>query len=103
MGKADAFILTERPELSWGPELGMEFHETFELDLPLCDGETLVVGNTKIERVHIPGHTPGATSYFFQLFDGTNDYTVGIHGGTGLNTLTDEYLAKYSLSHEARR
>ena len=79
MGEDDAFILTKRPELSWAPEYGVE-----------------------IECVHIPGHTPGSMSFFFSVSDG-NDYTVGIHGGPGVNTLTSEYLTKYHLSRDTRR
>jgi len=102
MGEDDAFILTERPELSWAPEYGVEFHESFALDIPLRDGQTLTVGNVEIECVHIPGHTPGSMSYFFSVAE-HEDYTVGIHGGPGLNTLTEEYLAKYGRSNEARQ
>lgn len=103
MGEDDMFILTERPELSWAPEYGVEFHETFALDHPLRDGQIVALGNIEIECVHIPGHTPGAMSYFFRICDAQQDYTVGIHGGPGLNTLTNEYLAKYGLSNEARQ
>ena len=30
-------VLTERPELSWAPEYGVEFHEVFDVDRPLWD------------------------------------------------------------------
>ena len=103
MGEDDAFILNERTELSWGPEYGVDFHETFKLNLPLHDGETLTIGNTEVECVHTPGHTPGSMSFFFKVCDGTKDYTVGIYGSPGLNTLTDEYLTMYGLSHDARQ
>jgi metallo-beta-lactamase class B len=103
MGKDDAFILNERTEICWGPEYGADFHETFKLDLPLHDGEILSIGNTEVECVHTPGHTPGSMSFFFKVFDGTRDYTAGIFGSPGLNTLTDEYLARYGLSLDARQ
>ena len=102
LGEDDAFILTERPELSWAPEYGVEFYESFAVDTLLHDGERIRLGATEIECVHIPGHTPGSMSYFFGISDGGRDYTVGIHGGPGLNTLTDEYLTKYGLSVETR-
>jgi metallo-beta-lactamase class B len=103
MGKDDAFILTERPELSWAAEYGVKFHETFALDVPLRDGQTITLGDTKIHCIRTPGHTPGAMSYLFELCDGGKKYTAGIHGGPGLNTLTDDYLTKYDLPYEARR
>ncbi len=102
MGIDDEFILTERPELSWSPEYGVDFHESFVLDCPLRDGQTLTIGKIDIECVHTPGHTPGSMSFFFQIHDGRNEYAVGIHGGPGINTLTDEYLARYDLSRRTR-
>jgi metallo-beta-lactamase class B len=102
LGSADLEILTRRPELSWAPEYGVEFYETFDLDLPLDDGDQLSLGNTTIECVSIPGHTPGAMAYFFQVEDGGQSYRAGIHGGPGLNTLTAEYLDKYGLPHSRR-
>ena len=81
----------------------MEFHETFEPDLLLSDGQKLKMGNTAIECVHIPRHTSGAMSYFFTLHDGNKDYTVDIHGGIGLNSLTNAHLAKHGLSHDTNR
>ncbi len=102
MGEDDAFILAERPELSWAPEYGVEFHETFALDNSLRDGQIIAVGNVEIDCVHIPGHTPGSMSYFFEICDQGKNYTVGIHGGPGLNTLTEGYLTTYGLSSQAR-
>jgi glyoxylase-like metal-dependent hydrolase (beta-lactamase superfamily II) len=86
MGESDAFILTERPELYWAPEYEVDFNEMFDLDVPLKDGQTLEVGSIAIECVHIPGHTPGAMSYFFRIYDGGKDYSAGFYGGHGKNT-----------------
>jgi len=97
LGKDDIEILKTRPELSWAPEYGVEFYETFEVDEPLVDGQIMSLGETSIECLSIPGHTPGSMSYFFAIKDGRNTYTVGIHGGPGLNTLSKEYLSKYGL------
>ena len=102
LGKEDVEMLKERPELSWAPEYGVEFYETFEVDRPLVDGETIALGTTSVECFHIPGHTPGSISYFFELDDGGNTYTVGIHGGPGLNTLSKAYLKQYGLPMSRR-
>jgi len=102
LGEEDIEILKERPDLSWAPEYGLEFYETFEVDRPLVDGETIALGGTSIECLHIPGHTPGAMSYFFEMDDSGDTYTVGIHGGPGLNTLSEDYLKKYGLSMSRR-
>jgi len=103
LGKEDILILTDRPELSWAPEYGVAFYETFHVDAPLSDGDVIALGDTRIECLHIPGHTPGAMAYFFQVRDQGEDYTVGIHGGPGLNTLSDEYLRRYGLPASRRQ
>lgn len=102
MGAEDIEILRDKPELSWAPEYGVEFYETFEVDVPLSDGETVALGNTTVECVHIPGHTPGAMAYFFEIADGGRTHRVGLHGAPGRNTLTDEYLQGYGLSLDRR-
>ncbi len=102
LGEEDIEILGEKPELSWAPEYGVEFYETFEVDEPLVDGQIISLGKTSIECLHIPGHTPGSMSYFFEINDSGNTYTVGIHGGPGLNTLSKEYLKKYGLPSSRR-
>ena len=103
MGKDDIFILTERPELSWAPEYGVEFHETFTVDIQLSDRQKLEVGSITIECAHIPGHTPGNMSYFFRIQDNGRNYSVGFHGGHGIKVFADQYLLKYGLSYEARQ
>lgn len=103
LGKQDIMILTERPELSWAPEYGVEFYETFQVDRSLSDGDALSLGSTTVESLHIPGHTPGSLSYFFTVHHQGAEYTAGIHGAPGLNTLSDEYLKKYGLSFDARQ
>jgi len=102
LGWQDVEILTHRPELSWAPEYGVAFYECFAVDRPLSDGDVIAQGNTSIECVHIPGHTPGAMAYFFQVEDEGQVYTAGIHGGPGINTLTREYLEGYGLPFSRR-
>lgn len=97
LGKEDGEMLRIRPELTWAPDYGVEFYESFDVDIPLVDGQTISLGRSSIECVHTPGHTDGCMSYFFEIEDNGAICTVGIDGGPGLNTLTDEYLAKYSL------
>ena len=102
LGVGDLEILTERPELSWAPEYGVEFHETFTVDTALRGGEVLTLGDTSIECVHVPGHTPGSISYFFTVTEDGETCRSGGHGGPGRNTLTDEYLAQYGLPQSRR-
>jgi metallo-beta-lactamase class B len=97
LGREDIEILEKKPELSWAPEYGMKFREVFNVDTPLSGGEVIKLGNISIESLHIPGHTPGSMSYFFEINEKERKLKVGIHGGPGLNTLTDSYLKKYGL------
>ena len=59
MGERDAFILTERPDLSCAREFGAEFHESFILDMSWRDGQSIRLGDTEIECTNTPGHSPG--------------------------------------------
>jgi len=97
LGREDIEILEEKPELSWAPEYGVPFYETFQVDRPLDDGDTISMGNATIECLRVPGHTPGSMAYFVEITDKGTIHTVGIHGGPGLNTLTKEYLEKHGL------
>ncbi len=102
LGKEDIEILQERPKLSWAPEYGVEFYESFDVDIPLVDGQIISLGGTSIECVHTPGHTAGCMSFFFDVEERDTGWSAGIFGGPGLNTLTDEYLDKYGLSPSRR-
>lgn len=103
LGKEDIEVLQKRPELSWAPIYGVEFYEIFDVDIPLTDGQIVSLGCTTIECVHSPGHTAGCMSFFFEIEDRSATYTVGIHGGPGLNTLTNEYLERYRLPLSRRK
>jgi metallo-beta-lactamase class B len=55
-------------------------------DLVLAEGEPIVLGDTTITPVAIPGHTPGALGYIFPVFDGGTRHVAGLFGGTVLAT-----------------
>jgi metallo-beta-lactamase class B len=56
-----------------------------ERDLVLSEAEPLVVGDTTINLVEIPGHTPGALAFIFQVTDGGTPHVAGLFGGTALS------------------
>lgn len=66
------------------------FHvdEDYVEDSPIC------IGRFAIRTVATPGHTPGCTSFFFEDTDDKTQktYRCAMHGGVGLNTLTDDFL-----------
>jgi len=102
IGKPDREYANGELDLSYAKELDMEFTETFEPDVLLCDGDIIELGNTKITAVATPGHTPGAMSYFFDVTDGERTFRAGLHGGMGINTLSNEFLDKYNLPYSLR-
>ncbi|MES2605490.1 MAG: MBL fold metallo-hydrolase [Pseudomonadota bacterium] len=53
-------------------------------DLIIREGEPLVVGDTTITPVAIPGHTPGSLAFIFPVQDGATKHTAGLFGGTVL-------------------
>jgi metallo-beta-lactamase class B len=53
-------------------------------DLVLREGEPVVLGDTSISPVEIPGHTPGALAFIFPVFDGDARHVAGLFGGTVL-------------------
>ena len=102
IGKPDKEYATGEVDLSFAKELGMEFNETFTPDVLLSDGDIITLGNTKITAVATPGHTPGATSYLFNVTDGKKTYVAGLIGGRGINTMYPEFLDKYGLPYSCR-
>ena len=101
IGAADREYVNGENDLTYAREYEMEF-DFFEPDILLSDGDVITLGNTTIRAVATPGHTPGAMSYFFDVTDGKESYTAALHGGMGTNTLTSEYLDKYSLPYSYR-
>ncbi len=62
----------------------------FSPDILIKDGDTLELGNTKIEFMETPGHTEGTISFFFKAEENAQEYRVGMFGGAGANTLVPE-------------
>jgi metallo-beta-lactamase class B len=90
-------------DLTWARELGAKaYEEAFEPDILINDGDVISLGNTKIECVSTPGHTPGTMSFFFEVFYKGKSYTCGTHGGLGLNSMMKEFLDAYGLSYDCR-
>lgn len=53
-------------------------------DLVISEAEPLVVGDTTITLVEIPGHTPGSLAFVFDVFDAGARHTAGMFGSTVL-------------------
>ncbi len=101
MAKEDADFIRERPEIVLMenyPYGGMEPDSFYS------DSNPVVLGDMKIETMHTPGHTPGTTSFFFDVTekDGTT-HRCGLHGGVGVNTLTDDFIREFNLPISSRQ
>ncbi len=103
LGKEDASYANGSADLTWAKELGAEYHEAFEPDVLLSDGDVIRLGNTRILCKAAPGHTPGTMAFFFDVTDGTQVLRVAMHGGVGRNSMRKEFLNKYGLSDETRK
>lgn len=99
IGRADADMVMGKNDLVWAKELDMDYR-CFTPDILLDDGNIIELGNTKIECVSTPGHTPGTFSFFWQTETSRGTLNAGMMGGLGRNTLKSWYLKKYDLEKE---
>jgi metallo-beta-lactamase class B len=53
-------------------------------DLVVREGEPIVLGDTTITPIEVPGHTPGALAFIFEVRDGNARHVAGMFGGTVL-------------------
>lgn len=103
IGAGDETYADGTDDLTWAKELGYgEYYEKFTPDVIMHDGDIIELGNTKIEVISTPGHTPGTMSIFFDIEEDGNTYHVAMHGGVGINSLTKDFLDKYSLPYSLR-
>jgi metallo-beta-lactamase class B len=63
-------------------------------DVLIRPGDVLYFGNTKVEIYDAGGHTPGTLALRFTLPGGLK---AAMHGGVGVNTLSNAYSKKKDL------
>ncbi len=103
LGAPDEAYANGKADLTWARELGAKaYTEAFQPDVLLNDGDVITLGNTKIECVSTPGHTPGTMTFFFNTFYKGKEYVAAMHGGVGLNSMRKAFLDKYGLSYSCR-
>ena len=103
IGAADASYANGSTDLTWAKELGLEYHEQFEPDFLINDGDVFELGNIRIEMLGTPGHTPGTISFFFDMPHKGRSLTIGMHGGVGTNSMQKSFLEKYGLDFSCRK
>ena len=96
LGKRDLMFLHERKDLIMN-EGGYTCGE-FEPDELYDDDKPIVQGNVTIHTVSTPGHTPGCTSFFFEVQDEAGrKFKCGMHGGLGLLWNTKKQFEEIGL------
>lgn len=98
LGAVDARDMAENPDRmnEMNQDIG-PYNECFVPDVLLEDGDTIRLGNTEIRCVLTPGHTIGVMSHFWTLEDEGRTLRVGIYGGAGFVSLTEEFLTRADL------
>lgn len=98
ISRVDAEDMRNNPERMAGmnQDLG-PFNECFIPDVELEDGDTIELGNTKIHCVLTPGHSIGVMSHFWTMNYKEKVYHVGIYGGAGYSTVSEEWLKNAGL------
>ena len=88
INEKDAYFFTERRDLIAFEDRVPEFRidHYYDSDQSICFGGMI------IWPVPCPGHTPGTTSFFFEVEHEGRKLTVAMHGGLGTNTLSKEDL-----------
>ncbi|MBP3359768.1 MAG: MBL fold metallo-hydrolase [Clostridia bacterium] len=102
IGAEDRDYANGKLDLTWAKELGLEYNGPFEPDVLIKDGSQIKLGNTVIDCVATPGHSPGAMSFFFDVTENGRKYRVGLPGGMGINSMQKEFLDRYGLSYDCR-
>ena len=95
LGRADAKMLRETPELTL-------IHNTpaFETELPQVDveikeGDVIQFGNVTMRFREVPGHTAGCIALFFDAEENGVVKRLGYFGGFGFNTIAKDWLLEY--------
>src|ERR1043166_2509366 len=72
-------------------------------DLVLEEGKPLTLGDTTVNIIAIPGHTPGSIAFIFPVREGRQRHVAGLFGGTILTSdrITTPGLQTYvqSIAH----
>ncbi|MCH3918480.1 MAG: MBL fold metallo-hydrolase [Spirochaetia bacterium] len=95
LGKRDLLFLHERRDLIY---IGNYTCGLFEPDYIYDDEKPIIQGDITIRTISTPGHTPGCTSFFFDVRDDIHNKILhcGMHGGIGV-TCTKKALNQMGL------
>lgn len=97
LGKADCDMFRQQPELSYVQSCKWHPVEIFTPDVEVNDGDVFTFGTSTVRCVSCPGHTAGTLSFFFPATDGETTYTAAIYGGSGVNTVCEEFREEFGI------
>ena len=97
IGKDDIKMVTGEEDTALCEDPDYRHKYSFVPDALLSDSDTISLGNISILCLSTPGHTDGTMSFFFDVSDGERIFRAGMHGGVGLNTLSNEFLKSHCL------
>jgi metallo-beta-lactamase class B len=81
---------------AWPIEASFDNPRPEEIDMYLTDGQRVHLGNTTIEVVSTPGHSPGCVSFIIPVRDRGKKHVIGIMGGTKVQSNWSEALLYWS-------
>ena len=81
---------------AWPHEAMMDDPRPESIDMYLTDGQRVHLGNTTIEIVFTPGHSPGCVSFIIPVRDHSKKHVIGIMGGTKVPNNWSEVLLYWS-------
>lgn len=89
-------------EIAWDNMAHYEIDGGPRRDQVIVDGEEFKLGNLTIRFIATPGHSPGCTSFMFNVRDGEKEYMAALNGGAGINSnvtqRADQVLSNYKLA-----
>lgn len=97
IGKDDLKMVTGEEDTSLSKDPDYRYKYSFTPDVLLSDSDVITLGNISVLCLSTPGHTDGTMSFFFDVSDGEKTFRAGMHGGVGLNTLTNDFLESHGL------
>ncbi len=82
------------------PELSLFYNSIPRHDIVARDGDSIVLGDTRVDLFNTPGHTEGVLTLRYQVKDGNDTHTAITLGGVGLNFSGVERTETYIKSYE---
>jgi metallo-beta-lactamase class B len=77
---------------TWPVEAAFDNPRPKSIGMYLTDGQRVKLGNTTIEIVFTPGHSPGCVSFIIPVRDHGKKHVIGIMGGTAVPRNWNEAL-----------